>query len=250
MLGALDYSAIEAVLLGHYCQGSQAEWFKAALCKGADYHKLAMELTGITSRDLIKRMNYGFIYGMGLNKLMSINRPLFKQLATEAGTDVHTFGRLMYENYHNHFPVIRDTMRAIEEETKIAGYTVSIGGRHHHKPKPVYENGRWNSGIYKMTNYKIQGSASEILKNGLRNAAKAGVFDILQLNLTIHDENVVNIPYNKIGTEAVIELQHQMECSYKEQLSVPLKVAVDVGPTWGSYDLPIYGNMKQGVFDA
>jgi DNA polymerase-1 len=250
MLGALDYSQIEYLLLAHYAKGPQAEWFRGQANAGVDFHTVAQEMTGIKSRDIVKRMNYGFIYGMGLTKLMSINRLLFKQLAAEAGMDVLEFGRHIYEQYHSRLPVIKDTMRWAQQVTQQVGSIRSIGGRLHHKPPPIYENGRWNNGLYKMTNYLIQGSASEVLKLGLLNAWDAGVFNVLHPHITVHDENVVSIPYNKEGTEACIALKQYMEAAYKDLLLVPMKVVCEVGPNWGYWKGDIWDDMQAGKFAA
>jgi DNA polymerase I-like protein with 3'-5' exonuclease and polymerase domains len=242
---AFDYSAIEAVLLAHYAQGAQAEWFKDQIRSGADYHQVVMDMTGITSRDIIKRMNYGFIYGMGLNKLMSINVTLFKQLSTEAGLEMKAYGQQLYNTYHARFPVIKDTMRWVEQQTRAWGYIDGIGGRRHHKPRPeVGYNGRYNVPYYKMTNYLIQGSAAEILKMGLVTALEAGIFgttesavdddQILHAHLAVHDEVDASIPRNKVAVEAAQELEQYMVGAYRDKLSVPLKVSCEVGASWGA----------------
>jgi DNA polymerase-1 len=243
--GAFDYSAIEAVLLAHYAQGNQAEWFRDQIRSGADYHKVVMDMTGITNRDIIKRMNYGFIYGMGLKKLMSINVTLFKQLAKEAGLEVDMYGQQLYNTYHARFPVIKDTMRWVEQQTRVLGYIDGIGGRRHHKPRPeLGYNGQYNVPYYKMTNYLIQGSAAEILKTGLVTAFEAGLFgtiesstddtNILHIHLAVHDEVDISIPLNKIAVEAAQELEQCMINAYKDKLSVPLKVSCETGASWGA----------------
>jgi DNA polymerase I-like protein with 3'-5' exonuclease and polymerase domains len=186
---------------------------------------------------------------MGLNKLITTNRLLFNKLAAEAGLDVNTYAKRVYDTYQARFPVIRDTMRSIENECQMVGYVKSIGGRLHHKPKPYLMNGKWNSGIYTVTNYKLQGSAAEILKKGLVDNWKAGIFDTLKLHITVHDENVVSVPYNKIGTEAAIEMQQIMTAAYAERLSVPMKVGVDAGPNWGTWSSDIFEEMKEGKYD-
>jgi DNA polymerase-1 len=249
MLGAFDYSQIEYLLLAHYAQGAQAEWFREQANAGVDFHTVAQQMTGIKSRDIVKRMNYGFIYGMGLNKLMQINRLLFKQLAEEAGETVETFGANLYKQYHSRLPVIKDTMNWAQLVTKQQGYIRSIGGRLHHKPRPTFEQGRRNDGLYKMANYLLQGAAAEILKLGLVNSWKAGVFDVLKLHITVHDENVASIPYNKIGTEAGLELKCIMESAYKEQLLVPMKVNCEVGPNWGYWASDIWEEMQNNIFN-
>jgi DNA polymerase I-like protein with 3'-5' exonuclease and polymerase domains len=250
MIGAFDYSAIEAVLLAHYAKGQQADWFRQQIINGADYHKIVMEMTGIPNRDIIKRMNYGFIYGMGINKLISINRRLFKKLASEADMEMKAYGKQLHSIYHTKFPVIKDTMAWAQAVTKQNGSIMSIGGRVHHKPRPVYEDGRWNDGLYRMTNYLIQGSAAEILKKGLVKGWKDGVFNVLKLHLTVHDENVPSIPYNMLGVEAALHFQHEcMETAYADRLLVPLKVVGEVGPNWGWWKGDIWEDMQKGIFN-
>jgi DNA polymerase-1 len=243
--GAFDYSAIEAVLLAHYAQGGQAEWFRDQIRSGADYHKVVMEMTGITNRDIIKRMNYGFIYGMGLKKLMSINVTLFKQLSQEAGLEMNAYGQQLYTTYHARFPVIKDTMKWVEQQTRAWGHIDGIGGRRHHKPRPeIGFNGRYSVPYYKMTNYLIQGSAAEILKMGLVTALEAGLFGtvdskiddehILHAHLAVHDEADISIPLNKAAVEAAQELEQCMVAAYRDKLSVPLKVSCETGASWGA----------------
>jgi DNA polymerase-1 len=248
MMFAMDYSSIEARLLGHYATGPTAQQLRDFMIGGGDYHTYVMQMTGIEDRDVVKRMNFGFIYGMGLNKLITTNRLLFNKLAAEAGLDVNMYAKRVYDTYQARFPVIKDTMRSIENECQVVGYVISIGGRLHHKPKPYLMNGKWNSGIYKVTNYKIQGSAAEILKRGLVDNWKAGIFDELTLHITVHDENVVSVPYNKVGCEAAIEMQNIMTNAFHERLSVPMKVGVDAGENWGTWSGDVFDEMKAGNF--
>jgi DNA polymerase-1 len=242
---AFDYSAIEAVLLAHYAQGSQAEWFRDQIRGGADYHKVVMDMTGITNRDIIKRMNYGFIYGMGLNKLVSINYILFKALAAEVGMDVKHYSLQLFNTYHARFPIIKDTMKWVEQQVRAWGYIDGIGGRRHHKPPPELGfNGRYSVPYYKMTNYEFQGSAAEVLKKAFLTALEAGIFGdldsaeddehILHAHLAVHDEADVSVPLNRIGVEAAQELERCMVNAYEDKLSVPLKVACEVGASWGA----------------
>jgi DNA polymerase I-like protein with 3'-5' exonuclease and polymerase domains len=252
-LGAFDYSAMEAVMLAHYAKGSKAEWFKQQMIEGKDFHKIVMEMTGISDRDVIKRMNFGFIYGMGINKLVSINRTLFDKLAYEAGMLVNEYAEALYRTYHQKFPVIKDTMRWVEITTKQCGYIQSIGKRVHHKPKAYFMNGKMNDGIYKMTNYLIQGSCSDLLKLALVKAYKAGVFRELKLHLTVHDENVVSIPKTNRGIDAALYLKEYMETAYSERMTVPMRVAVEVGPNWGYWNDDIWKKIiqrpKEEIYD-
>lgn len=233
-MGAFDYSQIEYLLMANYAWGPQGDWVRQQACAGVDFHNMVKDATGIPSRDIVKRLNYGIIYGMGINKMIDINRPLFAKLAKEAGMDLETYAYGVYNDYKTKMPVVNDTMRHFEDVARTIGYVTSIGGRRHHKPKPVFVNGKWNDGIYKMTNYMLQGSAAEILKRALVKCYNDGVFDVLTFHITVHDENVVSIPKTREGVEAAVYMEQCMNDSYKDVLRVPLKAVGGVGDDWGA----------------
>ena len=251
MIAALDYSQIEAVLLGHYAQGQQATWFREQLKAGADLHNIVMGMTGITYRPVVKTFNYGCIYGMGWKTAMEKNYTLFEKLAAEEGLDIETFTKDIYYNYHKKFPVIKDTMEWCQNIAKAQGYIDTMGGRRQHKPKPAYDpaTGKINDFIYKMLNKLIQGTAADILKTALINAYEAGIYDVLDLHLLVHDEQVVSTPFTKEGCEATVELQQTMANVYKEQLLVPIKAECELGPNWGYWSSRIYKDMQNGIFN-
>lgn len=251
MLAAMDYSQIEALLLGHFAQGPQAEWFRDQLRAGVDMHKIAMQLTGITYRPVVKTFNYGCIYGMGWRTAMDNNYTLFEKFAAEEGVDIETFTQEIFENYHRKFPVVRDTMAWCERIALAQGYIDTMGGRRLHKPTPKYDpaTGKINNFIYKMLNKLIQGTAADILKEALVTADEAGIYDILTLHLLVHDEQVNSVPFNKEGTEAAVELQRIMGSVYRDELLVPIKAECELGPNWGYWASDIYEEMKKGNFD-
>ena len=251
MMSALDYSQIEYLLLGHFAQGPQAEWFREQANAGIDFHTVAMQATGIPERTVVKTFNYGVIYGMGWKKAMEKNYVLFEKLAMKEGKTIEQFTQDTYNNYHARLPVIRDTMKVVQNIAQMQGYVMTIGGRYQHKPKPQYDpaTGKINDFIYKMLNKLIQGSAADILKFALLEAWDAGIFDVLKMHLTVHDENVVSVPYNKIGAEANGELKHIMDMSFHSQLKVPMKAACELGPNWGYWDHDIWDDMQKGIFN-
>ena len=133
-------------------------------------------------------------------------------------------------------PVIWDTIQEIQRTARLMGYVTSIGGRRHHKPKPYYDNKqkRWVDGIYKMTNYQIQGAAAEVLKRALVNISKSGILDVIQLHLTVHDENVASIPMTHEGVEAAVELEKCMDLAYLDRLKVPIRAEGGIGSSWAA----------------
>lgn len=252
MIAAMDYSQIEAVLLGHFAKGQQAEWFREKLIAGADLHNIVMDMTGITYRPIVKTFNYGCIYGMGWKTAMEKNYTLFEKFAKEAGVDIETFTKNLYNNYHKKFPVIRDTMAWCQNLAKVQGYIDTMGGRRLHKPQAKFDSatGKINDFIYKMLNKLIQGTAADILKQAVVNAYNEGIYDVLTLHLLVHDEQVVSVPFNKEGTEAAVRLQQIMAESYKEELLVPIKANCELGPNWGYWSDNIYKEMQAGNFDS
>ena len=252
MMSALDYSQIEYLLLGHFAIGQQAEWFREQAKAGVDFHTVAMQATGIPSRQVVKTFNYGVIYGMGWYTAMMKNYVLFEKLAAEANMTVEDYTKQVYNDYHKRLPVIRDTMRYVQDTAALQGYVMTIGGRYQHKPKPMYDHvtGKVNDFLYKMLNKLIQGSAADILKQAMFEAYDAGVFNTLKMHLTVHDELVVSVPYNKEGAEANGELKRIMDTCYHDQLLVPMKAACELGPNWGYWDHDIWDNMQKGVFDC
>lgn len=252
MMGAMDYSQIEYLLLAHFAVGPQADWFREQANAGIDFHTVAMNATGIPSRTVVKTFNYGVIYGMGWRTAMEKNYALFSKMAAEKGTDIETFTRTTYDDYHKRLPVIRDTMQWCQNLAKQQGYVTTLGGRREHKPKAAYDpvTGKINDFIYKMLNKLIQGTAADVLKYALRKAYVSGLFDVLTMHITVHDENVVSIPFDKRGTEAGMELQRIMDSSFKDKLLVPMKACAEVGPNWGYWSGDIWEEMKRGNFDA
>lgn len=251
MLAAMDYSQIEAVLLAHFAQGPQAEWFREQMRAGADLHNIVMGMTGITYRPVVKTFNYGCIYGMGWQTAMEKNYVLFEKLARSEGKDIESFTKEIYYNYHKKFPVVKDTMAWAQDIARAYGYIDTMGGRRLHKPTPQYDpaTGKINDYLYKMLNKLIQGTAADILKQALITADEAGIYDVLTLHLLVHDEQVNSVPFTKEGTEAAVELQHIMGNVYKEQLLVPIKAECELGPNWGYWSSRIYKDMQQGIFN-
>jgi len=251
MIAADDYSQIEAVLLGHFAKGSQADWFREQLKAGADLHNIVMDMTGITYRPVVKTFNYGCIYGMGWKTALDKNYLRFEKLASEEGIDVETFAKDLYYTYHKKFPVIKDTMEWCQNLAKAQGYIDTMGGRRLHKPKAAYDpaTGKINDFIYKMLNKLIQGTAADILKQALITADEAGIYDVLTLHLLVHDEQVNSVPFDKEGAEAATELQRIMGSVYKDQLLVPIKAECELGPNWGYWSSRIYKDMQNGIFN-
>lgn len=237
---ACDYSQIEYVLFMNFASGPQAEQIREQIRAGIDFHTATGKLTGIKERYLVKTINYGKLYGMGFSTMLEgDNYPTWQKEGEKVGMTAAEFCKHINDVYNEKLPVIGDSVQEIQRSARLMGYVKSIGGRRHHKPKPFWnpKTKKWDDGMYKMTNYFIQGSAAEVLKKALVNMLKSGLIsglgdDDFKLHLTIHDENVASLPKNKKGVEMGVEMERCMNMAYLEQLSVPIRAEGGIGDSW------------------
>jgi DNA polymerase-1 len=225
LFGAFDYTQIEYRLFAHYAIMLQSVGYKelqSAMANGKDYHQHVMDMLGWPSemRKLAKTLNFGVLYGMGKAKCIKQNRRLFKP---NVGQTVEQYADWVYETYFRTLPFVKPTCNTIQDIALNQGYVRSIGGRLH-----VTEMGR----AYKSVNKLIQGGAADILKIGLVEAEEKGLWDVLTLHLTVHDENDFSIPQTKEGMEAAKELERCMQTSLS--LNVPIGIDMETGTNWGN----------------
>lgn len=247
---AIDYAQEEYMVFTHYSVGPQSEWLKEQARAGVDFHTIAQNITDIHIRKVVKNINFGIMYGMGAVTMYAKNVMMFNALAKEHGyASGFEYVQAVYNTYIEKFPVVKETMKYIQNLAQAQGYITTIGGRILHKPRPVFENGKWNTKLYKMLNKLIQGSSADILKAALVESYEAGVFDKIKLHLTVHDENVVSVPNNREGIQAAMEFQRIMsENSLASKLCIPLRSDGGAGPNWGSKeDSSVWENMKNTV---
>jgi DNA polymerase I-like protein with 3'-5' exonuclease and polymerase domains len=252
MLAAPDYGQIETRMMAHYAVGKDAEWFRN-LCKDpkVDLHAEAMSRTGIESRYVIKRLNFGIPFGMSGRRMVALDYPMFLRAANKMGySDPYQYGEVVYKQFKQGFPVLFDMMANIENTVKTQGYILSLGGRRHHAPRPVLnKNGRYGVPYYQCTAHVISGSAADVLKRGILTAYKHGIFDTLPFALTVHDENVVSVPFSPVGVDALQALIEDMRGAYSEKLTVPLTISCEAGANWGVWRKDIYKAMVAGDFN-
>ncbi|KKU49513.1 MAG: polymerase protein [Parcubacteria group bacterium GW2011_GWA1_47_10] len=137
-------------------------------------------------RRLAKVINFGIIYGMGVNALrrnMGGNR-----------ADAQKF----YDNYFNQFSGLRDYLEEVKSFAKKNLYTETLFGRRRYFPSinsrlPFLRNMAERT----ATNASLQGTAADIIKLAIRFAhedlAKAGLLAKTHLVLQVHDELVYEI---------------------------------------------------------
>lgn len=236
-LAAFDYKQIEYVLFTHYSSGFGSDEARQKIIAGMDYHQMVMDMMGWEGKDgrhLAKNLNFGSIYGLGYKSFAKKFRKNIYKAAQAAGMSCEQFARARMREYFMKVPFIKPTCKDIENTAEKRGFVRSIGGR----KQRMSPDGK----AYKMVNYLIQGSASDVLKEGLVKGWEAGVFNELKIQLTVHDENVFSIPKTRQSVVAAVEFERCMSSAFKEKLSVPIRVDTEIGPNWGSCNKDTWKN--------
>ncbi|HLU45184.1 MAG TPA: DNA polymerase I [Natronosporangium sp.] len=220
-----DYSQIEMRIMAHL-SGDQTlvEAFRA----GRDFHAVtAASVFGVPADEVtpdqrrkIKAMNFGLAYGLsayGLSQQLQIS-------TAEA--------RELMEEYFRIFGRVRDYLQQVVEAARRDGYTETMLGRRRYLPDLNSDNRQRREMAERMAlNAPIQGSAADIIKlamlridTALRTAQMRS-----RMLLQVHDELVFEVaPGEQEQLTALV--REQMSGAYT--LSVPLEVAVGVGPDW------------------
>lgn len=261
-----DYSQIEYRMLAHYAVGPGSEEIRAAYNADprTDYHNLThlrlCPFMGWNPEDLdtmkkfrrpIKNINFGLVYGMGKKKLVRSVMEYFKGSLTEAQ------GNAIYKGYHEANPFVQATMDAAVNEVNTCGYVLTIQNRRARfnkwEPRQInYDNRamplRHEQAIraygpdiiraetHKGINYKLQGSAAEMIKRGMVRCHKEGVFRVTGVpKLQVHDELDFSVKDDTAEQrEAYAYMRHVLETAIP--LHVPVLVDHGRGANWGSID--------------
>jgi DNA polymerase I-like protein with 3'-5' exonuclease and polymerase domains len=179
---SVDASQIEYRLFGHFAysfqrgsDGSTNPWIKSDRFVDeytkdpfTDYHDFVGQhiLGGKFDRKKVKAINFGILYGM---KGATLSRHLRVPLE-EAYEVLDLYGREL--------PETRDTAGWFEREARIRHEIRTIRGR-------LFEFSRTDKTHIALSRL-IQGSAADIMKEGLVKVWKAGLYT--KMRLTIHDE--------------------------------------------------------------
>lgn len=186
-----DYSQIELRVLAML---SADPTLVKTFQNGEDIHtKVAMEVFGVPKelvtsdmRRSAKVINFGIIYGMGVQALQ-------KNLMTTK-EKAQTF----YDDYFASFPTIRSYLDGVKAFAREHGYTETLFGRRRYFPMiakgPVY----LQSFAERMaTNAPIQGTAADIIKIAIcivdEKLRDAGLSNSVHLLLQVHDELVYEV---------------------------------------------------------
>ena len=255
-----DHSQIEYRLFAHYAVGFRSDEMRGRYNNdpSTDYHNdtmidvaamkgIDLALMGEVERDLfrkpIKNVNFGLLYGQ-----------TEKSLAYKAGWSEQE-AQDFFKAYHSGRPFVKTTMDAIQSEVQALGYITTIQGRRtrfnqwealrysDRNGVASYDVAVRNHGsairrayAYRGVNYRFQGSAADVLKEGMQQCYEQGVYDFIGYpKLQVHDElDWSKIDDSKAMNDAFAYAAHVMETCLGDKLRVPLKVDSSEGANWGA----------------
>jgi DNA polymerase I len=220
-----DYSQIELRVLAHL---SQDDALINAFLNDQDIHAqtasklfdVALDQVTTEQRQVGKRINFSILYGLtpyGLSKDLGIP---FKQ------------AQLYIEKYFAQYPRVSLWMEDVINETKEHGFVTTLWGRRRYVPG-IYEKNKmlYDLGRRIAINTKAQGTAAEIMKQGMIQVNKAFKEHNLQAKmvLQIHDELLISVAVEqKEVTEKVVKKVLESVVSW----NIPLKVTTRFGNNW------------------
>ncbi|MDO8589907.1 MAG: DNA polymerase [bacterium] len=231
-LVSLDYSQIElriaAILSG---DKKLIEIFK----NGEDAHagvamrvfKVPKEAVDKSMRTRAKTINFGILYGMGVNALKA-NLGVERKEAEE-----------FYNKYFETFSGLAAYLDKIKAEAKRKGYTETLFGRRRYfaglsSPLPYVRAGAERMAI----NAPIQGTQADLIKIAMKrideHIRSEEHEDDIRLILQVHDELVYEVKSSLVN-EVVKHFKQLMETVLpKEKTSgVPITVEAEMGENWG-----------------
>lgn len=222
---AFDYSQMELRIAAHIADDQKMKEF---FLQGEDIHVMtAAEVfnvpkTEVTSemRYRAKALNFGILYGMGVSgfaKSANIPRAQAKDFI---------------ESYFARFPGIFEYIQKTKAFAQKYGYVETLLHRKRYIPEITSETPVLRAQAERMAvNHPIQGSSADIIKLAMVKIAEARISDeTRRMLLQIHDELLFEIRDDMIEKESA-DIKEMMESAYS--LSVPLKVDVSFGPSWG-----------------
>ena len=232
--GSFDYSQQEPRVLVHYAaltggglKGAD-EVIESYKTKDPDFHQAVADMAGIDRRTA-KTINLGMMYGMGKGKLSS-------QLGLDKQETEDLFAK-----FHANVPFVKQLMEQATRKAENVGFLRTLLGRKCrfdkweprafgiHKSLPLvdaqreYGHDLKRAWTYKALNRLIQGSSADMTKKAMVDLYEEGIISHIQ----VHDELNCSIE----SPEQASRIKEVMENTV--ELKVPLKVDMEIGPSWG-----------------
>ncbi|MDE2057602.1 MAG: DNA polymerase I, partial [Patescibacteria group bacterium] len=232
---ALDYSQIE-LRLAAILSGDEklCDIFRA----GRDVHRevaamvfsVAPEAVDREMRRRAKVINFGILYGMGVNAL--------RQQLGSTTAEAHTF----LDDYFRTFTRLAEYLEETKGFARKYGYTETLFGRRRQFPEMKSPLPYVRAQAERMAiNAPIQGTEGDIIKlamvAGDAMLERAGAAEDAHLVLSVHDELVYEIRSTRVD-ELSARIKRVMESVLDghDTHGVPIEATMKAGPDWGSLE--------------
>lgn len=234
-LVSLDYSQIELRCLALL---SEDKALIKIFNNGQDIHSAVASLIGGVPMDQVDRemrrkakiVNFGILYGMGINSLK-------KQMGTDRAE-----AQIFYDGFFNQFPKATEFLEKTKEFARKHGYTKTLFGR-----KRQFRNINSKLGFIRAMaermalNAPIQGTSADMIKLAMIQVdewlTSQNQKHSAQLILQIHDEIVYEVDekfVTEFSAKAIEIMEQALKNSYLNYDSpVPLVVHSSYGKHWG-----------------
>ncbi len=229
----IDYSQIElriaAILSG---DKSLIDIFR----RGEDVHTgVAVRVFSVDANDVTSEMrrkakviNFGILYGMGVNALR-------QNLGEETSREE---AQAFLNAYFHTFTRLAEYLEETKQFARDHGYTETLFGRRRHFPGIRSSAPFIRAQAERMAiNAPIQGTAADVMRIAMNHVYQAIVRDgqreTVRMLLQVHDELVFEIK-NELLATVVPQLVSLMEGVLPIEMThgVPIKVDVALGPNW------------------
>ncbi len=228
----IDYSQIELRLAAIL---SKDEKLSAVFKNGRDVHReVAAMVFGVTPekvdlemRRRAKVINFGILYGMGVNALRA-------QLGSTTA-EAHQY----LENYFSTFKKLSEYLERTKGFARKYGYTETLFGRRRQFPEMKSPLPYVRAQAERMAiNAPIQGTEGDVIKLAMVRVdgwlRRENLREDAHLVLQVHDELVYEIRTEKVKKIAA-KIKEIMESvlTPEETSGVPITAEMKVGPNWG-----------------
>jgi DNA polymerase-1 len=205
---------------------------------GLDVHSavsaqvFGVPITEVTSdmRRKAKVINFGILYGMGVNAL----RANLGSTKEEAQT--------FLKNYFDTYPRLASWLEEVREEARQKGYTRTLFGRRRYFPEIKSKLPFLRASAERMAiNAPIQGTQADLIKLAMVRIGdylkKEKLEDKVRLLIQVHDELDCEID-ESVKDEAVKNIKRIMEevLTLEESSGVPIVANGAVGKNWGTLE--------------
>lgn len=222
---ACDYSQIEVRILAHVTDDPT---LKEAFFAEADIHKATARAAfgkadpSDDERSAAKTLTFGIIYGMGAGSLA-------RRLGISYAEAID-----FQERFFDAMPTVRDWIDATHEEVSAKGYIETLFGRRIHIPHCRSKDSGLRARAHRQSvNYKIQGSAADLMRLAITAVDDAFVGSSAKLLLSVHDELVIECPWVRAEHFASLTKQVMETCSDTwVDWHVPIRADASWGRTW------------------